>query len=596
MKSDYSLKATLQWAFIIFVVSQLCFLPLLGSVHLFDWDEINFAEAAREMLVTKDYLRVQIDFEPFWEKPPLFIWFQAAAMALFGVTEFAARLPNAICGGIALSTLFVFGSFYKKSLKFGFIWMALYAASLLPYFYFKTGLIDPWYNYFTFAALWILICFRRHFLAVLAAGALCGCAVLTKGPAALLCLGLSLTVLYLKLFFHSDRSVFGEVFSFKNIAGFGLATIFVSSTWYLVDLVLHGPWFVTTFVKYQLRLLNTQDAGHGGPFYFHAVAILVGCFPSSFFALKYLFSCRGWGFKEFFSLQDSAYRGLSSQKNHHEVTKVLLRSAMAILFFVVLIIFSLVKTKIVHYASLTYYPLTFFGALWFWELIEKKARLGLSWSVALLIFASLIGVSLVAVPLAGMNYRLLLPYVHDPVARGALGVVVGWSYLDVLVGLLFLYLAGLSVWAFAKEQSFKALILLLCANVITLNFAFIALFPKAEKIAQGAVVDFYQGLKGCDCFVDVSGFKSYAQLFYSDKQPGYAAAAFGKERGAFVDLLKAPQVNKGHLQEAKVFQKPIYLVAKIHKAQDLVANQAFQLIKSEGGFLFFKRLPALVKE
>lgn len=46
------------------------FVPYLGNVHLFDWDEINFAESAREMLATGNYLRVQIDYQPFWEKPP----------------------------------------------------------------------------------------------------------------------------------------------------------------------------------------------------------------------------------------------------------------------------------------------------------------------------------------------------------------------------------------------------------------------------------------------------------------------------------------------------------------------------------------------
>ena len=57
----------------ITVVSVLLFIPFLGSVHLFDWDEINFAESAREMLVTGDFLGVQINFKPFWEKPPFFI-------------------------------------------------------------------------------------------------------------------------------------------------------------------------------------------------------------------------------------------------------------------------------------------------------------------------------------------------------------------------------------------------------------------------------------------------------------------------------------------------------------------------------------------
>ncbi|MGL5888758.1 MAG: ArnT family glycosyltransferase, partial [Bacteroidia bacterium] len=71
-------------------------MPFLGYAQLFDWDEINFAECAREMMVTGDYTTVQINFEPFWEKPPLFIWMQVLCMKVFGVNEFAARLPNAI--------------------------------------------------------------------------------------------------------------------------------------------------------------------------------------------------------------------------------------------------------------------------------------------------------------------------------------------------------------------------------------------------------------------------------------------------------------------------------------------------------------------
>ena len=45
---------------IITALAIILFLPGLGLIHLFDWDEINFAEAAREMIVTKNYLTVQI--------------------------------------------------------------------------------------------------------------------------------------------------------------------------------------------------------------------------------------------------------------------------------------------------------------------------------------------------------------------------------------------------------------------------------------------------------------------------------------------------------------------------------------------------------
>ena len=62
------------------LLAMLFFWPFLGGVHLFDWDEINFAEIAREMLVLNIWLEPHINLEPFHEKPPLFMWMQALAM------------------------------------------------------------------------------------------------------------------------------------------------------------------------------------------------------------------------------------------------------------------------------------------------------------------------------------------------------------------------------------------------------------------------------------------------------------------------------------------------------------------------------------
>ena len=58
---------------LIAIAAIMLFVPFLGTTHLFDWDEINFAEASREMLVTSNYAIPQIGFEPFWEKPPLIL-------------------------------------------------------------------------------------------------------------------------------------------------------------------------------------------------------------------------------------------------------------------------------------------------------------------------------------------------------------------------------------------------------------------------------------------------------------------------------------------------------------------------------------------
>ncbi len=139
----------------------LLFLPFLGNVPLFDWDEINFAEIAREMIVTKDYLNVQIDYQPFWEKPPLFIWMQVLSMKLFGINEFAARFPNAICGIVTLLVLYSIGKkLFNK--KMGIIWVLVYAGSILPFFYFKSGIIDPWFNLFIFTGIYFAIFTSSH--------------------------------------------------------------------------------------------------------------------------------------------------------------------------------------------------------------------------------------------------------------------------------------------------------------------------------------------------------------------------------------------------------------------------------------------------
>ncbi|HPT13191.1 MAG TPA: glycosyltransferase family 39 protein, partial [Bacteroidales bacterium] len=102
-------KLTGYYPVFIAVASALLFIPFIGRLHLFDWDEINFAECAREMIVSHDYLNVQINFQPFWEKPPLFIWMQVLAMKVFGINEFAARLPDAVCGIVTLQIVFAIG-------------------------------------------------------------------------------------------------------------------------------------------------------------------------------------------------------------------------------------------------------------------------------------------------------------------------------------------------------------------------------------------------------------------------------------------------------------------------------------------------------
>ena len=66
----------------------------LGAYPLMDTSEARYAEMARKMVELNDWITPMFDYGvPFWGKPPLSFWTQAASMKLFGINEFAARFP-----------------------------------------------------------------------------------------------------------------------------------------------------------------------------------------------------------------------------------------------------------------------------------------------------------------------------------------------------------------------------------------------------------------------------------------------------------------------------------------------------------------------
>ncbi|MBN2520317.1 MAG: glycosyltransferase family 39 protein, partial [Bacteroidales bacterium] len=346
---------SIQINFLIAVIAAILFVPFLGQVHLFDWDEINFAESAREMILTGDYLNVQINFKPFYEKPPLFIWMQVLSMKVFGINEFAARFPNAVCGIITLLILFNIGrSLINK--KFGIIWTITYAGSLLPFLYFKSGIIDPWFNLFIFTGIYFLFRYLEYDLNkkwnICISALFIGLAVLTKGPVGFLLFGLTgLIFLIYNRFQYKIR--------FSEILLFTLVFIFTGGLWFILQIANGNFHIIQQFITYQVRLFQSEGAGHGGFLMYHFVVILIGVFPASIFILK-------------------AFKKNSFALQIQNRFKLL----MSILFWIVLILFTIVKTKIVHYSSMCYFPLTFLASTVIFRILEQKERFS-QWLVVL---------------------------------------------------------------------------------------------------------------------------------------------------------------------------------------------------------------------
>lgn len=527
----------------IFLIGTLLFVPFLGQVHLFDWDEINFAECAREMIVSKDYLRMQINYRPFWEKPPLFIWLQVLSMKTFGINEFAARFPNALAGVITLIALYYTGKRIVNE-RLAIWWVILYAATWLPHFYFKSGIIDPIFNLFIFLA-FVQVYFIKYgqnkYLHALLSGVFLGLAVMTKGPVAILVAGLSFTT-YLIV----NKGFTG--YKLLHLLTITVATLLTTALWFGVEILQHGFWFVNEFITYQIRLFKTEDAGHGGPFFYHFIVLLIGCFPAAPFLFQYFKKQRA--------------------ENTQQADFI---KWMWIMFWVVLLLFSIVKTKIVHYSSLCYFPLTFLAALQLYRIAEGKVSLLKPVKILLTVIGVVLAIAITCLPLVGLNKDILIPLIDDPFAVGNLQANVHWSIAEISWGLI--YLAGIITAVVLMRKEFRKGVLVLCAvQVITIQVTVLHFTPKIEAISQRAAIEYFQSFIGKDVYVHVLGYKSYAHLFYTQKQP---------------------QTNNNYDNEEWLLtgniDKPAYFICKVMEADKYRSMPQLEETGSKNGFVFFKR-------
>lgn len=103
---------------------------LLGAFPLMDPTESRYAEIARQMFVLGDWVTPWIaPGEPFWGKPPLSFWMTAGSFQLFGVSDFAARLPHWVGGGLV--AWLAWSWFAVRSRREAGLAVALLAGSLL---------------------------------------------------------------------------------------------------------------------------------------------------------------------------------------------------------------------------------------------------------------------------------------------------------------------------------------------------------------------------------------------------------------------------------------------------------------------------------
>ena len=166
------------------LIAALLYSAGLSSTDLWTPDEPRYAQIAREMVDSGNYVQPHCNGEPYTEKPPLFFWTIALGAKVFGeVNQLAVRLPSVLS---ALGTLLLLIVFLNKLFGRRVAFLSALLLSTSPEFFWlaRSGHIDMLLTLLVTAALlsfyrWYAGGGRLHLVVFYACLAL---ATLAKGP------------------------------------------------------------------------------------------------------------------------------------------------------------------------------------------------------------------------------------------------------------------------------------------------------------------------------------------------------------------------------------------------------------------------------
>lgn len=261
------------------IVCGTLFFWRLGSVPLIGLDEGLYAGCAREMAASGNFIVPTIESEPFFDKPPLCYWLQAACMRFLGVNSYAVRLPSAIAAlMLVFLTVFIGGRLFDKraGLMAGFALTSTLLTTALA----RMCLLDQAFTLTITAALGSFILSYLNMLprwGYLVFWAAMGLSVMVKGPAGAV---LILIIIAAFLLIRRQGSKFAVTMPLIGVIIF-LAIVL---PWYVLVQRETGGTFLREFIIHQnLQRAMGQDFHHNMPFYFYLPIFLVGFFPWSIF-------------------------------------------------------------------------------------------------------------------------------------------------------------------------------------------------------------------------------------------------------------------------------------------------------------------------
>ena len=453
----------------------------LGSIGLVDETEPLFAEASRQMLVTGDWITPFFNGQTRFDKPALLYWCQAIAYAVFGVNEWAVRLPSALAamGLVALGFYTVQWSLAKKdeseqvTLPTRRYLTAAVAAGVMALnaqmiVWGRTGVSDMLLTGCMASA---LLCFFLGYAATgqeaeeareqgeggkgedfsplpsapcpptssspssppstqspfpnkwyLACYVLTAGAILTKGPVGIVLPGM--IILAFLLYLGQLRTVLREMRPFLGI----LIILGLSVPWYVLVIWRNGWNFINSFFGYHnVERFTEVVNGHSAPWYFYFVVVLLFFAPYSIYLPLAIFRLKFWQRSHWRKQERSQQLGLFA----------------CIWFICVFSFFTIAVTKLPSYVLPLIPAASILIALLWSDLFpggEQTSKISISYPSSLLQVSSWVNVIfLSALAVASFHIYDLLgnddaaPEFRKNLQDDGLSTISGWLWLVVAI-------------------------------------------------------------------------------------------------------------------------------------------------------------------
>jgi 4-amino-4-deoxy-L-arabinose transferase-like glycosyltransferase len=251
------------------------FFWMLGAAPLFDVDEGAFSQATMEMFQRGDFLSTYLNGAPRYDKPILVYWLQALGVAALGPSEWAFRLPSAICGSAwALITYLFTRRFYGP--QRALLAAVVLATSLGVFIIGRAATADALLNVLIAASMfaaWLhLSTGKRGWL--YATHAAIGLGVLAKGPIAIL-VPLASTLIFCVLR-RDIRTWARAVFDWRALA----LLIAIAAPWYVAILMKEGQAFIDGFIlKHNVGRFSGPVSGHAGSLLYYLPVLILLTLP-----------------------------------------------------------------------------------------------------------------------------------------------------------------------------------------------------------------------------------------------------------------------------------------------------------------------------